>query len=93
MSKSKYENQRKRLTPPHVSLADLRAASGLTLDAVCGRMQEVTGQPFSRGALSAIENGLRGASAQTLESLAIAYGLRAGAIRTDYQPRTREQVA
>lgn len=56
-------------------------------------MTEATGAPFSRGALSGIENGHRGASAQTLAALAVAYGLRSDAIRTDYVPREREDAA
>lgn len=79
--------QRAKVTPPHVSLSDLRAAAGLTLDTVCRRMAETTGKPFSRGALSAIENGHRGASAEAIAALCVAYGLHADAITTTYTPR------
>jgi transcriptional regulator with XRE-family HTH domain len=92
---TKYEAQRTKRTPPHVSLADLRAAVGLTLDEVATRMaQEFPEMPTpSRGALSAIENGHRGASVQMLSALCAAYGLRNGAITTNYEPRTRESEA
>lgn len=75
-----------------MSLGDMRAAAGLTLDEVCERMTEVTGKALTRGALSAIERGHRGASRQTLDALAFAYGLRAGAISTDYEPRSRAEA-
>lgn len=45
---------------------------------------------FTKGALSAIETGLRGASAHTLRALEHAYGLQRGAIVTTYEPRRRE---
>jgi transcriptional regulator with XRE-family HTH domain len=78
------------VTPPHVALSDLRAAAGLTLDAVCERLEEATGITLTRGALSAIESGTRGASAPILAGLSIAYGLRPTAITTNYAPRARE---
>lgn len=84
-----YLNQRPKVTPPHISLSDLRAAVGLTLDQVCSRFTEETGQPLTRGALSGIENGHRGASAPLLAGLEAAYGLRAGSITTKYEPRVR----
>lgn len=88
-SERSYEPQRPRRTPPHVSLGDLRVAIGLTLDQVIERLRQETGRSYTRGAISAIENGHRGASAQLLEALCSAYGLRAGAIRTDYEPRSQ----
>lgn len=84
---SKYEGQRAPKNVPHVSLGDLRAASGKTLEQVCELASEVLPKPLTRGALSAIENGHRGASVQVLRSLEVAYGLRVGAIVTDYEPR------
>ena len=89
---TKYEQQRDRRTPPHVALADLRFISGKTLDEVCGAASEVLDRPLTRGALSAIENGLRGASPKVLGALEVAYGLRPGALVTDYEPRAREAV-
>jgi len=87
-----YSNQRPRRTPPHVSLRDLRTVSGKTLDAVCKEASEVLPTPLTKGALSAIENGHRGASSAVLHALEVAYGLRPGALATDYVPRSREDV-
>jgi transcriptional regulator with XRE-family HTH domain len=90
---TKYETQRARKTPPHVSLGALRAVAHLTLDEVCARVSEYLGdRELTRGALSAIENGHRGASADVLRGLEVAYGLRAGDITTDYEPRNRDLV-
>lgn len=83
----RYRNQRPRRTPPHVSLSDLRSAVGLTIDQVLARLEEQTGKRYSRGTISAVENGLRGASVDLLSELAVAYGLGPDSIRTDYQPR------
>jgi transcriptional regulator with XRE-family HTH domain len=88
-----YASQRERKTPPHISLGDLRAVSGKTLDQICDAVSEVTSKPFTRGALSAIENGHRGASQQVLTALEVAYGLRPGALTTNYLPRNREDVS
>lgn len=88
-----YGNQRRRRTPPHISLGDLRAVSGKTLDQICEAVTEVLGKPFTRGALSAIENGHRGASAPVIAALEVTYGLRPGALSTNYVPRNREDAA
>jgi transcriptional regulator with XRE-family HTH domain len=87
-----YAKQRQRKTPPHVSLGDLRAVSGKTLDQVCEAMTEALGHPFTRGALSAIENGHRGASTEVLAALELAYGLRPGSLVTNFEPRRREAI-
>lgn len=87
-----YDNQRSRRIPPHVSLGDLRAVSGKTLDQICDAASEVLGKPLTRGALSAIENGHRGASRPVLAALEVAYGLRPGSLSTDYVPRNREDI-
>lgn len=89
---TRYEKQRERRTPPHVSLGVLRRAVHLTLDDVCALVSDVLegDRELTRGALSAIENGLRGASPDVLEALEIAYGLDAGAIAVNYEPRNRE---
>ena len=87
----RYDQQREKRTPPHVPLAALRAAVGLTLDQVCERIAEENPRLSpTRGAISAIEHGHRGASAQMLAALCSAYGLPVGAITTDYLPRDRE---
>ena len=88
-----YQEQRKRVTPPHVSLGTLRVALGKadpgnwTLDAVCERYQEATGDTLTRGGLSAIENGHRGASAQVLHGLSIVFGIEPEQVTTTYVPR------
>ena len=88
---AKYEQQRPRRTPPHVSLGELRNAIGLTLDKVIERISEEFPELHpTRGAISAIENGHRGASEQMLTALCAAYGLPRGAITTDYEPRLRD---
>lgn len=88
-----YDAQRAPRVPPHVSLGDLRGVSNKTLDQVCTLVTEELGKKFTRGALSAIENGHRGASASVLRALEVAYGLRPGSIVTTYEPRSwREDV-
>lgn len=84
---SRYDRQRPKQTPPHASLRDIRNALGLTLDQVIERIQEETGRSYTRGAISAIENGHRGASTQALADITLALGLREGALVTTYQPR------
>lgn len=82
--------------PPHVSLSNLRAAVGLTLDGLAARVHEENpGLAPSRGTLSAIECGRRGASRQMLVAMSRAFGLPDDALTTDYVPRstTRKAVA
>jgi transcriptional regulator with XRE-family HTH domain len=90
---AKYDEQRKRVTPPHVDLQSLRIAVGITLDELCDRIGETTGTTPTRGAISAIENGHRGGSADLLAAIAIAYGLPPGAISTTYRPRLTSRRA
>lgn len=85
---SRYTSQRPAKTPPHVSIGALRKAMGLTLDQVCDRVSEEFPElRISRGHLSGIENGHRGASVQMLHALEVAYGLDPDAVTTDYIPR------
>lgn len=86
---NQYARHRAKVNPPHVSLADLRMACGLTLEQVCQRVNEATGANLTRGGLSGIENGHRGASADTIAGLEQAFGLKAGSMDTDYQPRNK----
>lgn len=53
------------------------------------------GRPFTKGALSGIENGHRGASTETLRALEVALDLYPGALTTDYAPEvnTRRRSA
>ncbi|MFH5209221.1 helix-turn-helix domain-containing protein [Antrihabitans sp. NCIMB 15449] len=83
----RYSRQRNPKVPPHVSIGIVRRISGLTLDEVCDRVEEITGDRPTKGALSAIENGHRGASQQLIAALGQAYQLPAGSISTTYQPR------
>lgn len=96
----RYLHQRPTVIPPHVSLGALRRATGRTLDEIIGRIADEFADEFSdevkpptRGALSAIENGHRGASARMLRWLESAYGLDAGDLTTTYVPRARETKA
>lgn len=89
--RGRYSAQREKRQPPMVGMADLRRALGLTLDQVCARAREDDPSiTLTRGALSAIESGTRGASDRVLVALALAYGLTPGALRTDYSPRRGE---
>ncbi|WP_280320184.1 helix-turn-helix domain-containing protein [Nocardia wallacei] len=65
----------------------MRLIAGITLEALLDRIEEETGRRYTRGALSAIENGHRGASAELISAIEAAYGLPRGAIDTEYKPR------
>lgn len=98
-SSNAYENERnrKRVTPPLVPLAAIRSALGLTQEALCVKVSAVTNETFTKGALSAIELGYRGASAETLAALEVALRLPAGSLVVGYQPtharRKHEEAA
>lgn len=89
MANTRYDNQRARVIPPHVSLGVVRKVAKLTLDQACERFHELTGSTLSRGALSGIENGHRGASAEVIKGLALVYDIAPSDIDTNYQPRVR----
>lgn len=92
-AKRRYSQQRERRTPPHITLKqhrlDLKQKTGEAwdLDDVCDRIEEITGDRPARGTLSAVENGVRGVSAELLAALEQAYDLPTGSITTDYTPR------
>ena len=88
-----HSAQRAKLVPPHVTLKALRQSKGKTLEAVCTELEKETGLTLTRGALSAIESGLRGASAQILRGLEAALDLEPGDIVTDYEPKSRKATA
>ncbi|MDV6275408.1 helix-turn-helix transcriptional regulator [Rhodococcus erythropolis] len=73
--------------PPYVPVRYLRIAAKLTIDETIARIRDETGHSFTRGAISAVENGHRGASAELLRALEIAYDLPPGVIDTTYRPR------
>lgn len=85
--RSKYTSQREAKVPPHVPLKYIRLAAGLSIDEVISRIESETGRRYTRGAISAIENGHRGASSEILEAFELAYSLPLGAISTNYVPR------
>lgn len=88
----RYSSQRQPKTPPHATLRGVRKASGMTLDQVAAAVTDVLGAnpAINRGTISAIESGIRGASVQMLDALAVAYGMEPGDIVTNYEPRRRE---
>lgn len=91
---SRYAKQRPKLPAPVVTIATLRKAKGLTLQAICDHIYDEHGIKVDRGTVSAIELGHRGASTQMLNAIADALGIHAIDIDTAYEPRRRrvEQV-
>lgn len=83
---SKYENQRPKVQAPLVTLAAHRASHGLTQTIVCEQVSAITNKSFTKGALSAIEQGHRGASAETLAALEVALRLTPGSLVVTYEP-------
>lgn len=94
-TRTKYKKpvQRNFRTPPHGSLRVIRTVAGLSLDELAERIGAITGTAPSRGTLSAIESGARGASIDLLEAMSEAFGLEPGSITTDYRPRVKREVA
>ncbi|MCV7157992.1 helix-turn-helix transcriptional regulator [Mycolicibacterium brisbanense] len=88
-SRSKYRNQRKPVSVPVIPLALGRKLAGKTLQDVCDHINAEFEFPkkVERGTISAIENGLRGASAEMLVAIASALGVSADEIDTEYEPR------
>lgn len=72
---------------PKVTLAVLRQVAGLTIDELTARIEEKTGYQYTRGAISAVENGHRGAGRLLIEGLAAAYGIDPDEIQVGYRPR------
>lgn len=88
--KRTYKPPREGKTPPHVPLRVLRAVAGLTLEEVAERVaQHFPEMTLSRGTLSAIESGGRGASPLMLRALEMAYDIPEGSLTTAYEPRGR----
>lgn len=81
-----YSNQRDKVTPPLIPLAAHRASHALTQDDVCKVVSAITNKSFTKGALSAIEKGHRGASAETLAALEVALRFPPGTLVVDYAP-------
>lgn len=89
---AKYTQKQKPVTPPHVSLGTLRKVAGLTIAQLIIRIETATGNTYSRGAVSAMESGIRGVSVQFITDLAAAYGVDRSAITTTYLPRVRSRL-
>lgn len=82
----KFRNQRPKVTPPHIGLADLRKSHRLTQSHVSEQIEIITGEPFYSGSLSLIEGGHRGASEPVLRALEQIFGIAEGSLRVDYAP-------
>jgi transcriptional regulator with XRE-family HTH domain len=80
-----YSNQRAKKQPPVAGIPAIRAALGLTQIAVCERVAAITNKTFTKGALSAIEGGHRGASAETLAALETALGMPPKSLLVTYE--------
>lgn len=80
-----------------MTLKGLRKASGMTLEQVADAASDALGLPegkrVQRGTVSAIECGIRGASQQMLDALAVAFGMDPGDIVTDFAPRVWNEEA
>lgn len=95
-AQSMYDSKRDRRKPPQVSVKYLRLARRETLDDVLDQVKELTNREYTRGALSAVENGHRGASLDLLDALEKVYGLPPRSISIDYipsPPRRKQQPA
>lgn len=89
-NRRQYKPPREGKTPPHASLRVLRIVADLTLEDVAERIaQHFPEMNVSRGTLSAIESGGRGASPLMLRALEMAYGIPEGSLTTAYEPHGR----
>lgn len=77
---------RREVPAPIVSLAAVRGSHRLTQDAVAEGVAAITNKSFTKGALSAIETGHRGASAETLRALETVLNLPGGSLQVSYTP-------
>lgn len=88
--------KRQPVQPPLVTLAAHRSSHGLTQQDVCQGVKAITNKTFTKGALSAIELGHRGASAETLAALEVVLKLPPGSLRVTYEPshdrRARQDI-
>lgn len=85
-TKNRYLDQRRKVEPPQCSVGGIRIALRMTQEQVCEQVRAITDTSFTKGALSAIELGHRGASAATLAALEVVYGLPAGSLVVPYEP-------
>lgn len=81
-----YSNQRSKVSPPSLGLADLRKSHRLTQAQVADQVAAILDEPFYSGSLSLIEGGHRGASDSVLRALEQVFGLGPGSISVTYKP-------
>lgn len=86
MPKSEYDDQRPKVAPPQVGLADLRKSHRMTQTAVAEQVAAIIDKTFNSGSLSLIEGGHRGASAEVLAALEQVFGIGAGSLVVTYEP-------
>lgn len=79
-----YDKQRPKKQPPVAGIPAIRAALGLTQTALCEKVSAITNKPLTKGALSAIELGHRGPSAETLAALEVALSMPPGSLLVSY---------
>lgn len=91
---SNRNTDRAKRTAPHATLKGVRKASGMKLEQVAEAVNAVLGpkSKVNRGTISAIESGIRGASVQMLDAMAVAYGMEPGDLVTDYEPRLGREL-
>ena len=77
---------RRQVTPPHIPLRALRIRLGFKQAEVCEQVSLILGESFTVSALSLIEKGHRGASAEVLTAIQTALGLGPDDLVTDYTP-------
>ena len=82
----RYTHQRRPVVPPKIGLAALRRCSGLTQAEVAQQVAAKIEKPFYSGALSNIEKGHRGASAEVLAALEQVFKLAPGELEVEYEP-------
>lgn len=88
----KYPTPRAIKNPPHFALKYARVIAAISAEELCRRIKEEdpTLTP-TRGTISLIESGARGASPRMLAAICAAYGLPPEALVTDYKPLTRRR--
>lgn len=98
LTQRKGDNRPMR-TPPHVPIGALRIVTDTTLEELAAGVAEIlsaeAGEQVtapSKGTLSAIESGRRGASAELLTAIEKFFHLPAGTITTTYRPRPRARI-
>lgn len=79
-------DQRPKVEPPRIGIADLRKSHRMTQAAVADQVAAIIDKPFNSGSLSLVEGGHRGTSAEVLAALEQVFGLGAGSLTVDYEP-------